>query len=126
MIDVLSKDRPLEVPPKPKWHGSIWAAGMVLSFFGMGLYYGVQRMGWSVGDSFYFIVVTMSTVGYGDFSADTQEHKVFLCFFIIFGVVFIGNIVQDLVEDAAEKFREELQAALLPGLGPAQQILFGH
>merc|ERR1719409_3294 len=109
MIDSLvARERPLEAAPKPKWHGTIWSTVMVLSFFGLGLYYGVQRMNWSVGDSFYFIVVTMSTVGYGDFSADTQEHKIFLCFYIIFGVVFIGNIVQDFVEDAAEKLREEM------------------
>jgi len=108
MIDVLSKEQPLDHPPKPKWHGTVWSSMMVIAFFGIGIYFGVQRMDWTVGDSIYFIVVTMSTVGYGDFSADTQEHKMFLCFYIIFGVVFIGNIVQDFVEDAAEKLREEM------------------
>jgi voltage-gated potassium channel len=42
--------------------------------------------GWSFVDSFYFTITTLSTVGYGDFAAETTAGKFFAVFVIIFGV----------------------------------------
>ncbi len=42
--------------------------------------------GWSWLDSIYFSVVTISTVGYGDFSPETAAGKVFTMVYIIVGL----------------------------------------
>ena len=42
--------------------------------------------GWSFIDSFYTTIITLATVGYGDFTPRTAEGKMFAVFVIIFGV----------------------------------------
>ena len=42
--------------------------------------------GWSLLDSFYASITTLSTVGYGDFAPETAAGKLFAVFIIIFGV----------------------------------------
>ena len=42
--------------------------------------------GWSFVDSFYACIITLSTVGYGDFVPETTAGKFFAVFIIIFGV----------------------------------------
>ena len=37
---------------------------------------------WSIVDALYFATVTMSTVGYGDFSPSTGGSRIFTCFYI--------------------------------------------
>lgn len=55
----------------------ILASGMI--FLGAVFYHQVE--GWSYLDSFYFCVVTLATVGYGDFTPKTVEGKIFTIFF---------------------------------------------
>ena len=46
--------------------------------------------GWSWIDSIYFSVVTISTVGFGDFSPETNAGKIFTIFYIVVGLgVFV-------------------------------------
>ncbi len=42
--------------------------------------------GWSLLDSLYFVIITVTTIGYGDFSPVTNEGKIFTMFFAFFGV----------------------------------------
>ncbi|MGD9276005.1 MAG: potassium channel family protein [Candidatus Pacearchaeota archaeon] len=42
--------------------------------------------GWSFIDSLYFVVVTVTTIGYGDLSPSTDVGKIFTMFFAFFGV----------------------------------------
>lgn len=44
---------------------------------------------WTVVQSVYFCVVTMSTVGYGDFSPSTPENRTFTVIMIFAGVIFV-------------------------------------
>ncbi len=46
----------------------------------------VWREGWSLLDSLYFSVVTVATVGYGDFTPHTAAGKVFTILYLIVGV----------------------------------------
>ena len=42
--------------------------------------------GWNRLDSFYFVVVTVTTIGYGDLAPVTDIGKIFTMFFSFFGV----------------------------------------
>lgn len=74
--------------------------------------------GWSIVDSFYTAIATLSTVGYGDFSPDTTAGKLFTVFVIIFGV---GMMFYTLVL-LAETFIEGRVRNLL-GRGRLEKII---
>ena len=49
----------------------------------------------------YFIMVTVSTVGYGDLSPDTSLGRAFMTFFIILGLAFFAAILPTIVDVAS-------------------------
>jgi voltage-gated potassium channel Kch len=65
----------------------------VLSF-GTVFYHLVEK--WSWVDSFYFCVVTLSTVGYGDFSPTTEASRLFTVFYILIGIGIIATFATNL------------------------------
>ena len=46
--------------------------------------------GWSWVDSFYFSVVAVTTVGFGDFAPTTDASKLFAVFYILIGISLIA------------------------------------
>ena len=58
--------------------------------------------GWDFVDSIYTAIVTLSTVGYGDFSPQTWEGKLFTVILIIFGVGTMFYTVVLLAETMVE------------------------
>jgi hypothetical protein len=48
---------------------------------------------WSWVDSFYFSVVTVTTVGYGDLTPDTDGAKLFTVFYIIAGISIVTTFL---------------------------------
>jgi len=49
--------------------------------------------GWSWIDSFYFSIITLTTIGYGDFSPQTDGGKIFTVFYIIVGIGIILSFI---------------------------------
>ena len=49
----------------------------------LGFVYGVYYEGWSALVSFYWTIITITTVGYGDFAPTTQEGRLFMSFYIL-------------------------------------------
>ncbi|KIX21445.1 hypothetical protein SY27_06965 [Flavobacterium sp. 316] len=49
--------------------------------------------GWSVIDSFYFSVVTLTTIGYGDFAPQTDAGKLFTVLYIVIGIGMILSFI---------------------------------
>ena len=48
---------------------------------------------WSWIDSLYFSVITLTTVGYGDFSPSTDAGKLFTIFYILIGIGIILSFI---------------------------------
>lgn len=60
-------------------------------------YFYWQVEGWSVIDSLYFSIMTMSTIGYGDFVPTTTFSKVFTIIFAILSIGIFVAVVSKLV-----------------------------
>eukprot|EP00602_Paraphysomonas_sp_CaronLab_P009788 CAMPEP_0185027168 /NCGR_PEP_ID=MMETSP1103-20130426/11947_1 /TAXON_ID=36769 /ORGANISM="Paraphysomonas bandaiensis, Strain Caron Lab Isolate" /LENGTH=281 /DNA_ID=CAMNT_0027561041 /DNA_START=157 /DNA_END=1002 /DNA_ORIENTATION=+ len=55
-------------------------------------------MGWNVIDCIYYITVSITTVGYGDYSPDNDAGRLFTIFFVLVGLVFIFSIINDFAQ----------------------------
>ncbi len=53
---------------------------------------------WSVLDSLYFCVITLTTIGFGDFSPETAAGKIFTMFYVFIGLGFMMAFVTTLVQ----------------------------
>ncbi|QEE50576.1 two pore domain potassium channel family protein [Flavobacterium alkalisoli] len=62
---------------------------MIILIIGTVSYHYIE--GWGIIDSLYFSVVTLTTIGFGDFSPQTDLGKIFTIIYIILG---IGIILQ--------------------------------
>jgi voltage-gated potassium channel Kch len=49
--------------------------------------------GWNWIDSIYFSVITLTTVGYGDFSPTTDSGKLFTIFYVLTGIGIIFGFI---------------------------------
>lgn len=49
--------------------------------------------GWSWLDSIYFSIITLTTIGYGDFSPQTNGGKLFTIFYILIGIGIILSFI---------------------------------
>jgi len=63
----------------------IYAASLIL--VGAIVYHWLE--GWDWVDSFYFVVITLTTIGYGDLSPTTQLSKLVTIFFALNGVAIL-------------------------------------
>lgn len=67
---------------------------------------------WSWVDAFYFSVVTLATVGYGDLAPKTEAAKLFTAFYILFGttaaLAALGIIGASYLEKRGMRVKEKL------------------
>jgi voltage-gated potassium channel len=61
--------------------------------------------GWSFLDAVYFCVVSMSTVGYGDFSPHTALGKIYTIFYLLTGIGIFVLTVTAIAEAIYTEFR---------------------
>ena len=62
-----------------------------------------QVEGWSLLDSLYFSVATLTTVGYGDLSPSTAAGKIFTIFYIFIGLGIILGFVNAVAERSIQQ-----------------------
>ena len=77
LLDVLS-----DKESRPVFY---WAGGMLLA--GVLVYHWLE--GWSYLDALYFCVVSLATVGYGDFTPTTPLARLFTIFYLINGIAIL-------------------------------------
>lgn len=64
--------------------------------------------GWNYLDSFYFSVITLTTIGFGDFSPQTTGGKIFTMIYVLIGLGMILTFIQTVYihyTDTKNKFR---------------------
>ena len=63
--------------------------------------------GWSVIDSLYFSVVTLATVGYGDFVPKTTAGKLFTIIYLFVGIALFVAVAHGLAKGLFERRRDK-------------------
>lgn len=84
---------------------------------GMFFFHWVEDMSWI--DAFYFCVVTLTTVGYGDLTPETTAGKLFTVIYIVLGIglfaAFFTELAQAVIEDRQQRQEDEQAVSLDDG-----------
>ncbi len=104
----------------PEFRGMLIFVVLVL-LAGALFYHKVEGWGWL--DALYFAVITLTTIGYGDFTPRTPAGKLFTIFYILLGMgvlaVFITTLAQNAMQEQRQKAKEK-QTILQPAEGDSQ------
>ena len=72
---------------------------VTLLIFGSGGFYLIEGSdNWSIIDSIYMTVITLSTVGFGDFNPRSDFERMFVSFMLVFGVAIFSYIMGIFIE----------------------------
>ena len=77
---------------------------IIVLIIGTGVYHFIEE--WSWFDAFYFSVITLTTIGYGDFYPVTVLGKVFTIFYILIGVGIIFGFINAFYEHRVIRYKE--------------------
>jgi voltage-gated potassium channel len=106
--------------PETKW---LALAAMSVITIGSVVYMLLEH--WSPVDAFYFCVVTLATVGYGDFHPTTELSRLFTVGYILAGLGIIAAFITELAKHRPTTSRVGSRLSHLEGgggpLGPGLQ-----
>ena len=63
---------------------------LLFSYFTVGVLFFERNLDWSFVDAFYFVTVTLGSVGFGDLVPQTDESKLFTAVYILVGLGVLG------------------------------------
>lgn len=90
----------------PKFRSLLYLAVLTLAV-GTIFYHKVE--GWRWLDSFYFSVITLATVGYGDFAPKTDLGKIFTVIYIFTGLGILLGFVNPIGEYIIDRRFEKVE-----------------
>jgi voltage-gated potassium channel Kch len=73
-------------------------------------YHLVEKFSWV--NAYYFCIVSLTTVGYGDITPHTAFGKIFTTFYLIVGIVILGAFFNAIVKRRGDKMATK-QAAIV-------------
>jgi len=80
-----------------------WLIILVLTILSTGTVFYHNIEGWNWLDSFYFCVITLATVGYGDFSPKTDLGKIFTIVYIFVGLGLLAGFINVLGQHITQR-----------------------
>jgi voltage-gated potassium channel len=92
-----------------KFNKNVYRYLLALTVFTIALgtivYHIVEKFSWV--DSYYFSVITLATVGYGDLTPHTNFGKIFTTFYIFIGVGIITTFISYTLRRRANKIEKK-------------------
>ncbi|PID84436.1 transporter [Candidatus Gracilibacteria bacterium] len=79
----------------------LFSMSFVTIISGAIFYHFVEKFSWV--DSFYFCIVTLTTVGYGDLAPKTDIGKIFTSFYILVGIGIIALFISEFAKSNLER-----------------------
>ena len=73
----------------------------VVVYVAVGVGFYSWQEGWSVADSFYFSVVALTTVGFGDLAPTTTLTRLFTAVYLMLGLGILGTMLHSVFQSAA-------------------------
>jgi voltage-gated potassium channel Kch len=80
-------------------------------FFGWIIFHFVEGFSWI--DSWYFVCITLTTVGYGDFSPQTHAGRIIAIVYIVFGLSFVASSLGTVAANLAGSLAQEEDRAVM-------------
>lgn len=83
---------------------------VVVLMLAIGVIFYSWQEGWSFIDSLYFTVITLTTIGYGDFVPTTTLSRFFTIGYVLVGIGIFGLAINALMSRQQRRVRERMEA----------------
>ena len=88
----------------------LFAAGLVLVLYVIGIMFYHNMEGWTWVDSIYFMTATFTTVGYGDITPKSEISRLFTVFFMWTGISVGFYLIYTISRYREEKIDQQLMS----------------
>lgn len=85
---------------------------LVILILVLGVTFYTQTEHWSLVDSFYFCVMTLTTVGYGDLTPQSSSAKLFTTLYVLVGIGILFSFISLIAKHSLEGYnarRDEME-----------------